>query len=218
MNRSPVRSLFSADHSLARMVTHFNFCPADYLHSTKRSFFLPGIESDDLWAASRARRCLSAFILSKLKLNNIAFLEMDRMEWAIALLGPAQLMQLRRYIAAAIFQPAIKRSLSQKEVTQWRNILGPQAYKFSLTGTNFIATVSTAVTAQDLSEVDSIASGWIEVAMSTAPAPMRTRANLKLPANVVLPHVEAKDAQRLIGSLLSILDPRWHLYFLKNQH
>lgn len=203
---------------LARRLYKFNFCPADYVHPTRRSGFDSGMLHSRVWDTTRARAALSLHILQCLGIEDKACFDPSFPEWTLLLLEPAQLGRLQRHIAAVIFNSVIRHSVLHDDVVMWRARLGVDAYKFALNGFNLLPKSILVHTDCDVSQLEAISSGFIEAAMASAPGPMRSRAALKLPDVSVPPGSDIDSVRKLVNALISILEPEWRSYFLAIQH
>lgn len=198
---------------LAIALYKFNFCPADYLHPTRRPQFDGGMLNDQVWETRRARSSLSTHILKSLRVEDKACFDLNHAEWPLILLDADRLDRLQRFIAAFIFSAQVRHSVLHDEVMKWRARLGADAYKFALNGTKLLPRVERTELEGDAALLEAISNGWIEAAMSTAIEPLRLRANLKLQRNSIVPPVEPSTAQRLVHALISILEPEWRSFF-----
>lgn len=198
---------------LAIKLYKFNFCPADYLHPTRRSQFDGGVLNDQVWETRRARSSLSAHILKSLCVEEQACFDLNHAEWPLILLDADRLDRLQRFIAAFIFSAQVRHSVLHDEVMRWRARLGADAYKFALNGTKLLPKLERTEVEGNAGLLEAISNGWIEAAMSTAIEPLRLRASLKLQRDSIVPHVEPSTAQRLVHALISILEPEWRSFF-----
>ncbi len=206
-------ALQAVSPSLAIKLYKFNFCPADYLHPTRRSQFDDGVLNDRVWETRRARSSLSAHILKRLCLEDQACFNLNHAEWPLILLDVDRLDRLQRFIGAFIFSAQVRHSVLHDEVIQWRARLGADAYKFAMNGTKLLPKLERMELDRDAALLEAISSGWIEAAMSTAIEPLRLRAGLKLQRDSIVPHVAPSTAQRLVHALISILEPEWRSLF-----
>lgn len=199
--------------SLAVKLYKFNFCPADYLHPTRRSQFDGGLLNARVWETQRARSSLSAHILKELCVDDRACFDLNHAEWPLILLDVDRLARLQRFIGAFIFSEQVRHSVLHDEVMQWRARLGADAYKFAMNGTRLLPKLEWTEMERDAALLESISCGWIQAAMSTAIEPLRLRASLKIQRDSILPHVAPSIAQRLVHTLISILEPEWRSLF-----
>ena len=116
--------LQKASPLLARRLYQFNFCPADYVHPSRRSSFDGGKLNARVWATPRARAALSLHILRSLDLEDKPCFDTSCTEWPLLLLDAAQLDRLGRHLAAVIFNRSIRHSVRHDEVVMWRARLG----------------------------------------------------------------------------------------------
>lgn len=198
---------------LARRLFRFNFCPADYLHPSRRIHFDGEMLDDRVWQSHRSRAPLSSHILQTLGLENQVSFDISQPEWPLLLLEPIQLKRLQRHLAAAVFNPVIRHTVLHDEVMMWRDRLGVDAYKFALNGFKLLPRGAWAQADFNVGQLESITFGLIEAAMSTAAAPSRLRAVLKLPNTSAPPQIDVECARRLVYALMSILEPEWRSYF-----
>lgn len=203
---------------LARRLYKFNFCPAEYVHPSRRSSFDGGKLHGRVWDTTRARAALSLHILQCLGIEDKACFDLSFPEWTLLLLEPAQLARLQRHLAAVIFNSLIRHSVLHDDVVMWRARLGVDAYKFALNGFNLLPKSILVQTDCEVSQLEAISSGFIEAAMASAPGPMQSRAVLKLPDVSVPPGSDIDSARKLVNALISILEPEWRSYFLAIQH
>jgi type III secretion protein K len=213
----PLTALLATSPLLARYLYAFNFCPANYLHPTQRQRFGGDLLSEEVWQAKRARAALSAHILKTLSLDDKPCFDLHQREWPLILLDTDRLGRLQRHVSALIFGPVIRRSIVHADVVAWKARLGPDAYKFALSGTSLLPRMELPKTIGNPPEAEAVGYGWIEAAMSTAPEPILSRAKLKLPFHCIAPATDTATAQRLVYVLLSILEPEWRLLFPANR-
>jgi hypothetical protein len=202
---------------LARKLYKFNFCPAEYVHPSRRFGFDEGKLHGRVWETTRARAALSLHILRSLDIEDKPCFDLNHSEWPLLLLEPAQLIRLQRHLAAVIFNPLIRHSVLHDEVVLWRARLGVDAYKFALNGFNLLPKTAWLQIDYDISQLEAVSYGLIEVAMTSAADPIRLRAALKLPDISVPPRIEVEFARKLVNALMSILEPEWRSYFLAIQ-
>jgi YOP proteins translocation protein K (YscK) len=203
---------------LARKLYKFNFCPADYVHPSRRRRFDQGKLHDRVWETSRARAALSLHILRCLDVEDNPCFDPHDPAWPLLLLEPAQISRLQRHLAAVIFNPLIRHSVLHDDVVMWRTRLGVDAYKFALNGFNLLPMTAWEQTEYEVSQVEAVSYGLIEVAMASAAYPVRSRAVLKLPEISAPPNIEVESARRLVNALMSILEPEWRSYFSAIRH
>jgi len=202
---------------LTSKIYRFNFCPASYIHPSRRRGFDDGKLSSLVWKTARSQPALSQFILKKLNIDEQASFDMNYPDWPLILLEPPQLSRLQRHIAAVLFNPRIRHSVRHDEVVAWRERLGVNAYKFALNGFNLLPRTVWPLVDHEIADLEAVSSGLLELAMSTAPRPLFLRAVLKLPDVSFAPKIELVFARNLIYSLMSILEPEWRSYFLATQ-
>lgn len=203
---------------LAQRLYKFNFCPADYVHPSRRSGFDGGKLHGRVWETPRARAALSRHILRCLGIEDKACFDLSHPEWMLLLLEPAQLGRLQRHLAAVIFNRLIRHSVLHDDVVKWRSRLGVDAYKFALNGFNLLPKSVLVQTDHEVAQLEAVSYGLIEAAMATAPEPIRSRAILKLPDISVPPESGNDGIRKLVNALMSILEPEWRFYFLAIQH
>jgi hypothetical protein len=205
-----IEVLFTASPALARLLIHFYYCPAEYLHPSRRGEFQLGGMDERVWKTQRALPFISAHILDELQLPDITSFSLSYAGWPLALSSAAELKRLQQHITAVLYEEAIRRCLLTKDILKWRSLIGHDAYKFALTGTKLLPKLGIRCHT-DIYEAGAVTNSWIVAAMSTAPEPISTLAKLKIPPTAHTELVDSNLAQRFISSLISILEPKWCL-------
>lgn len=197
----------------ARLVLNFNYCPAEYLHYSRRDQFNIGQLNEYVWKTKRALPAISAYILEQLHLQEKICLDLSYQVWSIALLNPARMKRLQLYVIAVLYEEAIRRCLHSDDVLRWRSFLGDDAYKFALTGTKLLPNLQIK-SYSDVNDAVAVSGSWMYAALSNAPEAISARAKLKIPLLKNPERVDPLQAYRLVASLLSLLEPKWYSYFL----
>ncbi|MES3002909.1 MAG: SctK family type III secretion system sorting platform protein [Pseudomonadota bacterium] len=194
----------------------FNHGPADYLHPSHRAEFAIAALAEDVWAAPRARSHLSRSILARLGVD--ACTDVSRAEWPLALLDPPRLARLARHVAAGLLGSRARACISRADVIEWRDWLSPQAHEFALTSANLLPLAHAPEIAREGTAED-LGFRWIRAAIQSWPDPIRLRMQLKLPAQTPAPpgQVPREQAQRLVRSILSIVEQSWCSSFVKTR-
>ena len=208
-----IEALLAASPDFARLLLHFNYCPAEYLHVSHRNQLNLGQLADCVWQTRRSLPPISAYILDQLCLQEKICLDPSYSEWPLVLLSPARLKRLQQYVAAVLYAETIRLCLLPEDIIRWRTILGYDAYKFALTGTKLLPQLRLR-SYTDIDDVETVSNSWISAAMSTAPEAISIRAKLKIPVLTNIKGIELQKAHRLMFSLLSILEPKWCSFFL----
>nr|WP_314623041.1 SctK family type III secretion system sorting platform protein [uncultured Noviherbaspirillum sp.] len=203
---------------MAQRLFEFNFCPSGYIHPSRRKQFDDGKLHPSVWETTRALPALSRHILKCLDIENKACFDLGFVQWPLLLMQPQQLTRLQRHLAAVIFNPIIRRCVLHDEVVMWRNRLGADAYKFALNGFEFLPRKLWPHTDFDVSQLEAISYGLIQAAMTPVMRPARLRAVLKLPTISEPSSFDPDCAQKLVTTLMSILEPEWRSYFPRIQH
>lgn len=203
---------------MARRLFKFNFCPSSYIHPSRRKQFDDGKLHPSVWKTTRALPALSRHILKCLKIENNPCFDPSYAQWPLLLMEPQQLNRLQRHLAAVIFNPIIRHCVLNDEVVMWRNRIGADAYKFALNGFEFLPKNIWPHTGFDVSQLEALSYGLIQAAMTPTIKPAYLRATLKLPTVSDPSRFDPDYAQRLVTTLMSILEPEWRSYILKIQH
>lgn len=208
--------LIGVGDDVVRAVCVFNQNPADYMDASHRAATFSFPANGLLWDSERGRRHLSREIL--VRIGGAACLDVQRPEWAFALLERGRLDRLARHIAAALVGARVRRSLSRAEVLQWRAWLSPEAHEFAMTRAGLLPGATEAAEAAAGARRETPAEGlghaWLAQASKTWPESMAQRFALKLPLGASLgaasaDAVEPAFAARLVSSVLSIVEARW---------
>lgn len=207
-----IDALLLAPPSLIRLILHFNYCPAEYLHFSRRNQFGFGLLAEHLWQTRRALPRVSSYILEQLSLQDKTCLDPGYAGWPLTLLNPASLKRLQRYVAAVLYKEAIRICLLPEDVLRWRALLGSDAYKFALTGTKLLPSMQIPAYTTP-GDAERVSNSWINAAMSSAPDAISERAKLKTPYLTLAEYVEPQQAYHLVSSLLLILEPKWCSFF-----
>jgi hypothetical protein len=211
-------SLHAKSPLLARKLFEFNFCPSNYIHPSRRKHFDSGRLHHAVWETTRARPALSRHILKCLAIEKHACFDLSYTQWPLLLMEPNQLNRLQRHLVAVIYNATIRHSMLHDEVVIWRNRLGTDAYKFALSGFDFLPRAMRMHPGFELSQLETVSYGLIQAAMEPAIEPARLRGILKLPDVSDSFKIDPDYAQKLVTTLMSILEPEWRSYFLKIQH
>jgi hypothetical protein len=212
-----VASPSAIPHGILAALCLFNHCPADYLHPSRRRDFVPEIDDEALWESPRARSHLSRLVLRRLELRNC--LERDRPEWPLALLPAGRLPRLGRHVAAALAGAQLRNCISRADVLAWREWLSPEAHEFALTSANLLPRVPHAGVQREGTQAQDLGFGWIAAATRDWPDAIGRRMALKLPPTATAGHagVPPELAQRVVRSILSIVEPAWCSSFAKTR-
>lgn len=192
---------------LATRLATFSFMPADYLHPSRRASF-GGAVPEAVWADARARRSLSALVLQGLGLAQRPCLDAACAELPLALLDAARLETLSRGIAALRLAPLVRRSLLREQVLHWKRRLTPRLHEFALHSAVLLPGLP-ALEAEPDGPIEPLGHAWICAGLANAPDEIRLRAVLKLPADTLPAPVDPAHARRVVGTVLSALDPQW---------
>jgi len=201
--------LIGVQPELVRAICTFNQNPADYIDPSRRAEYFPAAETGPIWECARSRRHLSRHILDRMALGPC--LETRHPEWSLALLDRPRLDRVARHVAAALVGLRVRRCLSRAEVLKWRDWLSPEAHDFALKRAGLLPFNADAGEHAALTTAQALGHTWIVAACRRWPDAMARRFMLKLPAGTSRDSdtVDGAFAQRLVSSVLSIVEPRW---------
>ena len=191
---------------LARLAA-FSFMPADYLHPSHRAAFA-GSAPDAVWGDARARRSLSVLVLQGLGLAQRPCVDTGCAELPLALLDAQRLDTVARAIVALRLAPLLRRSLLREQVLHWKRLLTPRLHDFALHSAALLPALPPLDAAPD-GPLEPLGHAWISAGLAHAPDEIRLRAALKLPADTTPARVDPVHARRVVGAVLSALDPQW---------
>jgi hypothetical protein len=210
-----LRKLVDEHPALLKQILAFNFLPADYLHASQRPRFCGGADiAPAFWESGYSRRALSSLILQQFNLQEKPCLDMQRWEWALALLGRSALERLARHIGAAILGTKIRLTVSRDEVLRWTDILGADVYRFVMTSAGLlripnVPPVSPISPTDEGVAVEAIGYAWILRSLSEAPMELLDRCKLILPFDTVAVEAPYDAARDFVLAVLSALETTW---------
>ena len=197
---------------LFRELYRFNFAPADYLHPSRRPSFMPALRDPAVWDCSRARPGLSLHILDKTGLAGTSSFDPRIPEWPLLLLDAERLQRLARHIGAAVLGPRVRRAITRAEVLQWKGLLGPQLYQFSMTATLF-PQPEQEPELEGSHPIESLGYRWIDISLRAAPESLLARSRLKYPDWVEKTSDTSPKAKLLTWAVLRTLERKWYSLF-----
>lgn len=201
--------LIAQQPRLFRMLSRFNYQPADYLHPQRRHEFIDPAVDARIWDEPRARRALSALILASLDLAERPCFEPGHKAWPIALLDGQRLLRLARYVGAVLLGPQARQSMSREEVLAWKEKLTPQAYQFVMNSASLLPQVKSGTDIDSEMPVEMLGYGWIMRCIDDAPPELLLRARLKCPPLGAALPVSTHRATQVVHAVFSTMEPRW---------
>lgn len=195
---------------LYALLSVFNFCPAQYLHASRREEAVGGAHDEHLWSSAAALPHLSSHILERL--GQPPCMDETLPFWRIALLDAGRLARLARHLAAVHMGAQVRRAVRREDVMAWREWLSPEAHEFALRGAGLLAAPVAAArpaTVPRAREAAAIGYECLAAAAQDWPEPARARFMLKLPAATDRAAAPAHAAGRLIQSVLPVLEASW---------
>ncbi len=209
---SQLQELRTRHPALFRSVLVFNYCPAAYLHPSRRAQFFNDSIPELAWEEPAVTPCLSGLLLSALELSNRPFLTVPDPHWSLALLSRERLARLAAHVGAVIFAPQIRSSLARSNVLEWKERLGVDAFQFIMQSSLLLPPLIEQPPM--LPDADSRALGFslILQSLSTSPFEMQQRVLLKTPVDAQASTISQHAASHIIFSVMNILEGEWHSF------
>ena len=214
---SEIQALANERPWLFELLYAFNYCPADYVHPTRRpATASPG--SEVLWSQLRARPALSELLLRELALHDRPCVDVRCVQLPLALFDSARLAGLAMALGAVVLAPRIRASIARDAVLAWKQRLTPRAYDFAMQAAPLLPLAG--LLPQDPNDACAIEIGydWIAASLDDAPHELRQRALLKLPADARRGVADANAARQVVPRIHATLEPRWCSSFAPIRH
>jgi hypothetical protein len=194
-------------------VLNFNFQPATYLHSSRRSQFFDNLMPDRVWESTRVSEKISNHILKELDLVEHCFLDYPDKRWPLILLPTNRLQRLAFHIGAAVLGPHIRNSLAREKVIFWKEKLGQEVYEFVL-GSARLLPIQLKNT-EKIKSNDALSLGYalIVKSLDSAPKALRERVLLKMPIDQKSQNEISPSADQIVYSVMSIVEAEWRSLF-----
>lgn len=196
-----------ASRNLFALLSVFNFCPAQYLHTSRREEMLGVAHDGRLWDSPAAQPHLSRHILERIGLPPC--MDEDLPFWRVALLDTARLARLARHLTAAHVSAQVRRAMRREDALAWRAWLSPEAHEFALRGAGLLPPQSAACVHPGEGDAGAIGYECLAAAAGGWPDAVRARFALKLPAGTGHAPASAQAARRLIQFVLPALEASW---------
>lgn len=195
-------------------VINFNFHPATYLHSSRRSQYFDNLLPDRVWESPRVSGKLSHHILKELDLLDHGFLDYPDKRWPLILLPTNRLQRLAFHIGAALLGPHIRNSLAREKVIFWKEKLGQEVYEFVLGSARLLP--YQLKNTEKIKNNDALSLGYevILKSLDSAPKALRERVGLKIPIDQKTKSEIPTSAEHIVYSVMSIVEAEWRSLFL----
>ena len=195
--------------------------PSRSLHPSQIGLCDPpdGIEDADPDVAKIVHRRWSKRMLDSAGAAGAPVLRLDEPALPLAMAGPALLHQLARDLGIALLGISIRRVIERAEVISVRSELGSDGMQWALAGS---ASLHPGMTdthrwreAGWAQAADSLGAGLLAQAWDDAPAPLRLRANWKIPpSSQTVEHrsasgLDTSQARSLCLRRLQQMEPTW---------
>ena len=207
---SDFKRIREAHASFLRVLWEFNFRPAAYLHESHRSHFFPEL-TEQVWNSSRVVDQVSAMVLEKAGLLELACFELPHKSWSLALLPTVRVNRLARHVGALLFGPKIRQSLARDQALVWKSKLGSDGYLFAMNSGSLLATSYSFPEDLWAEPPEAIGYDLLAMAAQNMPDGMRERFLFKLPISTRAIDIDPGKANRMVHSVFDLLEGEWSL-------
>ena len=212
--------LFFASAPLQR----FNLLPSLGLHPSRAALWLPGHAAAQAWLAAPAasrqwHRQWSALLLERLQADRLPVRDLSHPATALALAEPALLQAVARHAGLLLLGANLRRRIARSDVAATQQAIGRTAWDWVCREGMALhpgLDAPQAWLAQGLAAgADALGCGLLAQSWHDAPAPLRRRADWKLPLDAESAPARAASglappqACQLCLQTLQFLEPAW---------
>lgn len=202
----------------------FNLLPSHSLHASRAALWLPGHAAPTLWLEQPAvqrqwHRRWSQLLLARLQQDAEPVRDLAHPATPLALASPALLHGCARHAGLVLLGKHLRQRIARTDVLAAQEAVGGAALQWiSREGAALHPGLDDALPwlSGGLAEgADQLGAGVLAHAWSDAPAPLRRRADWKLPLNAELPAsretsgMTPLQARQLCLQILFFLEPTW---------
>ena len=209
---SQLQELRVRNPALFRSVLVFNYCPAVYLHPSRRAQIFNGSIPELSWEEPAATTRLSALLLTEFELSKHPYLIVPDPHWSLALLSRERLARLAAHVGAVIFAPQIRTCLARSNVLEWKERLGVDAFQFIMQSSLLLPPLIEQPPILPDADSHSLGFGLILQCLSASPFEMQQRVLLKTPVGAQASSVSHRAASQIVFSVMNILEGEWHSF------